>query len=180
MAKNKKLIIYHSTKLALLTILAIVIFILNERMTQDLPYFVGSVMLLYALEEFLYQIIFERKNILKSGKSYFALMEIIIGTTLVIADIEFGVACAIWASWSILRESHEIKEAVTVRYNIVLRILNAVESIAAIVLSVMLIINPTTHHVYLHVILLVIELISTPLLLLLTDFLKGHNQHPDE
>ena len=29
MAKNKKLIIYHSTKLALLTILAVVIFILN-------------------------------------------------------------------------------------------------------------------------------------------------------
>ena len=180
MTKKKKLIIYHIIKLVLLCTLALIIFLFHERMTENLPYFVGSLMLLYGLEEFVFQIIFERKTIHKKGQSYFALMEIIIGTTLVIADVQFGVGCAIWACWSILRESHEIKEAVTVHYNIVLRIVNLIESIAAIVLSVMLIINPTEHHVYIHVVLLIIELITTPLLLLLTDFLNKSHEHLDE
>ena len=181
MTYEKRLLAYHIIKLVLFALLALWVFILrNSLVTDDISFFVGSVILLYGIEEIAFQATFEFKTIHKSGKSYFALMELIIGIVLIATEIQFGVSCAIWACWSILRESYEIKEAITERYHIALRIINFVESLVAIVFSVMLIVNPNGHHVYIHIILLIIELITSPVLLLLTDFVGPKGQHPNE
>ena len=180
MTQEKRLQVYHIVKLVMFSLLALWVFILrNSLVTDDISFFVGSVILLYGIEEITFQIVFERKAIYKSGKAYFALMELIIGIALIATEIQFGVSCAVWACWSMLRESHEIFEVVNERYNIVLRIINLLESLVAIIFSVLLIINPTGHHVYIHIILLIIELITSPLLLLLTDYLPGKG-HPEE
>ena len=53
--------------------------------------------------------------------------------------LEYSAVCIIWATWSIVRESHEIKELVTEIVSVPLTIISGLESIAVIVLSIMLI-----------------------------------------
>ena len=81
------------------------------------------------------------------------------------------VTCVIWATWSIVRESFEIKELVTEIKSWTLTIISGIESIAVIVFSVMLILEPGEHHAMIHMYLLLFELILTPLIPLLDEIL---------
>ena len=77
--------------------------------------------------------------------------------------------CIIWATWSIVRESYEIKEVVSDIKSVLPKILSGAESIAVIVLSVMLILEPTEHHALIHMYMLVIELVLNPATVLLDE-----------
>ena len=76
-----------------------------------------------------------------------------------------------WATWSIVRESFEIKELVTEIKSWTLTFLSGAESIAVIVFSVMLILEPGEHHAMIHIYLLLLELLLTPLIPLLDEIL---------
>ena len=70
-----------------------------------------------------------------------------------------------------MRESYELKEVVSDINSIAPKILTGAESIAVIVLSVMLILEPTEHHALIHMYMLVIELILNPLTVILDELL---------
>ncbi len=87
--------------------------------------------------------------------------------------LEYSAVCIIWATWSIVRESHEIKELVTEIVSVPLTIISGLESIAVIVLSIMLISEPTHHHALIHIYLLLAELILTPLVPMLDEYFES-------
>ena len=109
----------------------------------------------------------------------------ILGVTLFIYPLEaepqevVKMTCVIWATWSIIREAFEIREIITEVKTTVLKIISGIESIAVIVLSVMLILEPGEHHAMIHLYLLLAELVLTPLVPLLDEIIEERKQKRD-
>lgn len=160
---------YLLIKLAVFTTLAVFVLIYREKLVENLQPFIGSLMIFYGLEGILYEVLCHRLHFIHSGKSYLGLIELIFGTVLLIAPLEYSYVCIIWATWSIVRESYELKEVVSDIKSIAPKILSGAESIAVIVLSVMLILEPTEHHALVHVYMLVVELVLNPATVLLDE-----------
>ena len=178
--KPKPHVIYHLVKLAIFIAIAIIIFFFRVWMVEHLRHFIGSLMLLYASEEVLFDMLFERKNVWHAGKIYLALAETILGVSIYFIPVSIETTCVIWATWSILRECQEIKEIIVYLKHILPRILSGVESLAAIVLSVMLIIEPGEHHAMIHIYLLLVELVLNPLVPLLDELLSKKKEEKVE
>ena len=168
---KKHHIIYLSIKLVIFTILAVLILIFREKQVEFLKPHIGSLMFLYGVEGMLYEFLFHRKHFFHENKVYLALIEIIFGIVIIASPLPFETVCVVWATWSIIRESHEIKEIVADFKTITPRILSGVESVVVIVFSVMLIIEPGEHHAIIHMCLLFAELILNPLVVLIDEFL---------
>ena len=164
---------YYLVKLIIYVALAVSVFIFREHLVEHLKFFIGGLMHLYGLEEILFEIIFRDKHFWHKDKIYLGIIEITFGITLLIINLpyeaDYEAVCVVWATWSIVRESFEIKELVTEIKSWTLTILSGAESLAVIVLSVMLILEPTEHHAMIHVYLLLLELVLTPLIPLLDE-----------
>ena len=102
----------------------------------------------------------------------FYAVEILLGLTTLFFIEEYETVCIIWAVWSILRESVELQEIVSGELHISLGILSGVESVAVIVLSVMLMIEPGEHHAMIHSYLLCVELVLTGVIPMISSVLK--------
>ena len=177
MEENKKSPVkYLLVKLAIFLVLAVLIFIFKDQAIANLRNFIGTLMIVYGVEAIVFELIFYRKVFFHQNKNYLGFIEIVLGTTLLIFDMDFQTVCVIWATWSIVRESYEIKEIVTETNSIPLAILSGVETLAVIVLSVMLIINANEEHAVLHSYLLIVELILTPLIPLLNEIIIQSHQ----
>ena len=170
MAK-KKHFIYLITKLAIFTLLAVLVLVTRDKQVEHLKPFIGSLMLLYGVEGLFYEAFFHHLHIIHEPKSYLSLIELIFGIVLIVAPLAFEYVCIIWATWSIVRESYEIKELVSDYKSITPRILSGAESVAVIVFSIMLILEPGEHHALIHMSLLVVELILNPLTVLLDEII---------
>ena len=85
---------------------------------------------------------------------------------------EYATVCVIWAVWSILRESIELQEIVEGELHPVLGVVSGLESVAVIVLSVMLMIEPGEHHAMIHSYLLCVELVLSAVIPLLNARIK--------
>lgn len=171
MEEEKSHVKYLAVKLTVFAILAILVFIFKELLVEHLKYFIGGLMLLYGLEEILFEIIFKDKHFWHKDKIYFGIIDITLGTTLLAVNVPYETVCIIWATWSIVRESFEIKELVTEVKSIVLTIISGIESIAVIIFSIMLIVEPGEHHAMIHVYLLLFELVLTPLIPMLDEII---------
>jgi len=154
---------YNYIKLAIYFILAVLIIVFREPLIEHLKYFIGGLMIMYAFEEVLFELIFARKHFFHQNKVYLGFIELLLGLILVIVDISYEGICIIWATWSLLRETHEVEEILAELNNLPAKILSGVESLVIIVFSVMLIIEPTEHHAMIHLYLLLVELIVAPL-----------------
>ena len=163
--------LYLIIKFAVFTALAIFVFVCREMLVANLQLFIGALMIFYGLEGILYEVLSHKLHFIHVGKRYLGLIELIFGTVLLIAPLEYSYVCIIWATWSIVRESYELKEVVSDIKSIAPKILSGAESIAVIVLSVMLILEPTEHHAFIHMYMLVIELILNPLTVILDELL---------
>ena len=163
---------YLLIKLIIFVILAVLVGIFANQFVEQLKYFIGALMLLYGLEEILFEFIYDRKKILHKSKAYLGLVEIILGAFTLIAPVEFTAVCVIWATWSIMRESYEIKEIVGELKHWIPRILSGVESIIIMVFSLMLILEPGHHHALIHMYLLIAELVLSPLVPLLDELIE--------
>ena len=178
MHEEKSHIKYLFVKLVIFVALAICVFIFREQLVEHLKYFIGGLMLLYGVEEILFEVLFHGKNFWKCEKTYLGLVELILGTTLFFYPLEaepevvIKMTCVIWAAWSIIREAFEIRELVVEIKSVVLTIISGIESIAVIVLSVMLILEPGEHHAMIHLYLLLAELVLTPLVPLLDEIIE--------
>ena len=188
MHEEKSHIKYLIVKLVLFAILSvgvlICVFKFEKELIENLKYVIGGLMLLYGVEEILFEVLFHGKNFWKCEKTYLGFVELILGTTLFFyplkakAEEVVKMTCVIWAAWSIIREAFEIRELVVEIKSVALTIISGIESVAVIVLSVMLILEPGEHHAMIHLYLLLAELVLTPLVPLLDEIIeeKKHNK----
>ena len=169
--KEQSHVKYYFIKLIVYVSIAVCVFIFRELLVENLKYFIGGLMTLYGIEEILFEIVFKDKHFWHKDKIYLGFIEIVFGIVLLCSPLNVEVTCVIWATWSIVRESFEIKELVTEIKSWTLTILSGIESIAVIVFSVMLILEPGEHHAMIHMYLLLFELVLTPLIPLLDEIL---------
>ena len=178
MHEEKSHIKYLIVKLAIFVVLAVLVFIFREQLVEHLKYFIGGLILLYGVEEILFEVIFHGKNFWKCEKTYLGLVELILGITLFFFPLDataeevVKMTCVIWAAWSIIREAFEIRELIVEIKSVILTIISGIESVAAIVLSVMLLLEPGEHHAMIHLYLLLAELVLTPLVPLLDEVIE--------
>ena len=168
---NKKHFTYLIVKLCVFVILAVLVFISRDKQVEHLKPFIGALMVFYGVEGLFYEAFFHHLHFIHETKSYLGLIELIFGIVLIVSPLAFEYVCIIWATWSIVRESYELKELVSDIKTIPPRIISGAESIAVIVFSVMLILEPGEHHALIHMSLLVIELLLNPLTVILDELL---------
>ena len=180
MNEEKSHIKYYLAKLCFFAILAVLVFVFREPLVENLKYFIGGLMLLYGLEEILFEVIYSRHHILHQSKIYLGFIELLLGTVMLSVPMAYESVCIIWATWSILREAHEIKEVFCELKCWIPRILSSVESAVIIVFSILLIIEPGEHHAMIHLYLLLAELIISPLTPLLDEILDKRKEKKEE
>ena len=164
--------IYHYFKLLVFIAFAVLVFVLREELLVHLQYLVGSLMLLYGLENVILVSIRERLLARKSIWFIFGYSEVLLGLVTLIAIKDYVAVCVMWGVWSILRESLEIYEITSGELKGVPAILSGVESAVAIIFSVLLIITPGEHHAKTHIYLLIVELIVTAFIPVLKELLQ--------
>lgn len=150
---------YKIVKFVIFVLLGLSILFLKETYIENLQYFIGALISIYAIDE-LCLFIFEKVKEKKSHHFFKSLVEIILGICTLIFFKELATICIIWAVWSILREADEIQECHELFKEKVPSLLNFVESIVAIVFSILLIIEPGEHHAMTHMYLLIVELLT--------------------
>lgn len=168
---RKNCITYNLIKLGVYVILAVLIFIFRTELVENLKFFIGGLMILYAVEEILFIALHHIHHIFHEDKVYLGFIELVLGVVLLCANLSIESVCIIWATWSILRESYEIKEIACELKNIVPKIVSGAESLVIIVFSIMLLIEPGEHHAMIHLYLLLVELVVAPLTPLLDELL---------
>lgn len=138
---------------------------------EVLRYFIGGLMIFYGVEEIILTV-FKNKKHYSVSSLYWNIIEIIIGITLIVfietgeIDVTYAVVCVSWAIWSILREARELVEAtgelkenklITCK---IVAIVNLLESLTVIALSLTMLIEPGEHHAKIHLYLLAVELFT--------------------
>ena len=171
---------YYIIKLAVFTILAAMVFIFRVPLVEHLKYFIGGLMLLYGVEEIAFEAIYHHHHILHQDKFYLGFIEVLLGTVMLLVDISYEGVCIIWATWSVLRESYEIKEVFSELKCLAPKIISGLESLVVIVFSILLIIQPDEHSAMTHLYLLLVELLLTPFTPLLDEILKSKNNQEDD
>ena len=135
---EKNCIKYNLIKLGVYLALAVLVFIFRETLVENLKYFIGGLMILYAVEEILFIVLHHIHHIFHEDKVYLGFIELVLGVVLMFVNISVEGVCIMWATWSILRESYEIKEIACELKNIAPKILSGVESVVIIVFSILL------------------------------------------
>ena len=116
-------------------------------------------MLAFGLESLGVLFFVKKGDAIKTIRFAFALTEIVVGLTLMFGIRHFATTCVIWAMWSILRQSIDIHEVLCGRVKGVMAVIYIVQSVASIVFSILLVLNPSEHHAINHIYLLIAELI---------------------
>ena len=173
---------YHFIKLIVCIIVSVLVFIFREELVHfnHLKYFIGALMVAYGLDEIAFEAYCHKLHFIHAHKTYLGIIELVLGAATLFLKLDYEAVCIIWATWSIVRESYEIKELVTEIKSVTLTIISGIESIAVIVLSIMLIAEPGEHHALIHIYLLLFELILTPLVPLVDEIIEKKKQQPKE
>ena len=175
MKQEESHIKYYIIKLIMFAILAVCVFVFRYTFANQLRHFIALLMLIYGVEEIIFELIHAKKKFLYCSKVYLGFVEIIVAITIMIAipssSISFETICVVWAVWSILREAYEIKEIVIDLKSIAPRIISGVESLIMIGLSISLVLHPTLEHVMIHIYFLTVELLLSPLIPLMDELI---------
>lgn len=173
---KKNYITYYAIKTAIFAVLAVLVLVFKDAFVEHLKTFIGALMVLYGVEGVLVDLLFHREHFFDEGKTYLGFIELLFGIVLLCASLKFEYVCIIWATWTIVRESYEIREVIVEIKSIVPKLLSGTESLAVIILSVMLLLNPNEIHALIHVYLLAVELILSPLCVLLDELILGYKE----
>lgn len=173
--------IFRITKSVCFTAGAILLLVFKEFFVENLRWFIGGLVVLYGALG-IAEIALEKETPIYKGEGFlFNAVELLLGLTVLIFVREYATVCVIWAVWSILRESVELKEIVDGELHVSLAAISGIESVAVIVLSVMLITEPGHHHAMIHAYLLCAELILTAWVPILNHYVfKKHGEHEKE
>lgn len=156
--------IYRISKLVCFVIGAALLPVFKDFFIENLRWFIGGLMVLYGTLGIFETALKKEKPIYRGEGFLFFCLELLMGATVLIFIEEFSTVCVIWAAWSIFRESLEIKEIIDGAFHPALAVISAIESLAVIVLSVMLIDEPGHHHAMIHTYLLCVELVLAVLI----------------
>ncbi|MBO4428464.1 MAG: hypothetical protein J5832_00775, partial [Clostridia bacterium] len=160
---------------------AIMILLFKEFFVENLRWFIGGLIVLYGTLGIVGTVLEKVKPIYEGNGFLFFSVEMLIGLTVLLFVKEYSTVCIIWAAWSILRESVELKEIVSGELHPALAVVSGIESVAVIVLSVMLITEPGHHHALIHTYLLCIELVLTAAIPLLNHYVFfKHGEHEEK
>ena len=168
---------FRLTLLICFVIAAILLLVFNGFFLHNLRWFIGGLIVLYGSLGILALALEKVKPIVEGHGFLFYAVEILLGLTTLCFIEEYATVCVIWAVWSILRESVELQEIVEGELHPILAVTSGLESVAVIVLSVMLMIEPGEHHAMVHSYLLVVELVLTAVIPLLNSRMKPENEH---
>ena len=169
--KDRKLLQAYIELFVFLVIGFFIIFF-REQLINDIKYFVGAMMIFEGLFEGVVEITSHKKEFWKQSRTYLALIDLIFGINLLfIPTLDYAVICVIWASWSIVKESYEIKHTVTEIKTIVAKIVGGLESAVIIAFSIVLIMEPGVHHAMTHLYLFIIEIIFIPFVYIIDEFM---------
>ena len=149
----------------------VLVFITHLAEIEILRHFIGGLMLFYGVEEILYTAV-KNKNHYAVHSLYWNIVEILIGFTLIVfvepsdPEVTYAVVCVGWAIWSILRETRELTEVteeLKEHAHLLSRtaaVVNILESLLVIALSLTMLIEPGEHHAKIHLYLLSVELFT--------------------
>lgn len=171
---------FRLSRLICFAIGAILLLIFNEFFLHNLRWFIGGLIVVYGTLGILALALEKVKPIYEGHGFLFYAVEILLGLTTLFFIEEYETVCIIWAVWSILRESVELQEIVSGKLHISLGILSGVESVAVIVLSVMLMIEPGEHHAMIHSYLLCVELVLSGVVPVINHVLKPESHEHAE
>ncbi len=152
--------IWRYSRFVIYLVIAVLLIVFRVELLDYLKYLIGALMVVYGLQTIVFHLI-KRKTFFKANDFFWGCTEIFLGIILLTTTMSFEIVCAIWAIWSILRETNEIENAVIdMKDGVkVLPIIDILESVVMITFSVMLLISRSEEHVIVHIILLSIELI---------------------
>ena len=149
----------------------VLVFISPIAEIEVLRYFIGGLIVFYGVEEIVYTA-FKHKKHFSLHTLFWNIIESIIGLVLIVfvetgdEEVTYAVVCVCWAIWAILREARELYELakeVKEHKHIVSRIvaiLNLLESLTVIALSLTMLIEPGEHHATIHLYFLFVELLT--------------------
>ena len=174
--------ILRITKLICFAAGAALILLFKDFFVENLRWFIGGLIVLYGVLGIAGVALEKVKPIYEGNGFLFFNVEILLGLTVLIFVKEYSTVCIMWAVWSILRESVELREIVSRELHPSLAVVSGLESLAVIVLSVMLITEPGHHHALIHSYLLCVELILTAAIPLLNHYVfkKGEHEEKEE
>ena len=155
------------TKTILYLSAGILIFIFFRSILPYVAYVVGGAMLLYALEELIFQIV--KREYAKLADP---LIQIALAVLLFFSNDDIVKVCVIWGVWTLLREGHEITVVLMEIKTKRLAFLDILESIVEIVFSILMILTPGGHHATVHLILLGVELVFSVSLPWLEEWIR--------
>ena len=170
--------IFRLSKLVCFAAGAILLLVFKDFFVEQLRWFIGGLVVLYGVLGIVEIALEKVRPIYKGNEFLFNAVELLLGLTVLIFVKEYATVCVIWAVWSILRESLELREIVEGELHPALAVVSGLESVAVIVLSVMLITEPGHHHALIHAYLLCVELVLTSAVPLLNHYVfKKHGEH---
>lgn len=167
---------YHYIKLVIFIAFATLIFVYNKELLEYLHYLVSSLMIAFGVENIIVKIIKDKKKCFKDLWFAYGFAELLIGLVMIISIRDYTSICVIWGVWSILREAIELHEIASGELKGIPAILSGVESIVAIVFSIMLIMEPGEHHAHVHVYLLIPELLVSGFVPVLDELLDKYRK----
>lgn len=148
-------------KAALYVVLAILVGVFFNTLLENVKYVVGPLMIIYGLESIIVHLAL-KKRFSEENEFFWGIFEIMLGLLLLFAkEISYESDCIIWAIWSIFRETRELEEIFQRIKHRIPVFIDLAESIISICISITLILNPGEHHVAIHAVFLIVELITT-------------------
>lgn len=156
--------IYYFIRLAVLTALAVLIGVFSHHLLEHLlQYLVGGVMILFGVENLLFSFLEKKKGAFFEYQFYLGGADLLLGLIVITAVPAFEQICIVWATWTIVRESLDIFEAVHKAKQGFPAVLSFALSVVEIVFSILLLLSATGehahHHALTHVYLLIPEFV---------------------
>lgn len=155
---------FRLSRLICFSICAVLLLVFNEFFLHNLRWFIGGLIVLYGSLGILALLLAKVKPIYEGQGFLFFSVEILLGLVTLCFIKDYATVCVIWAVWSIIRESVELEEIFARELHPVLAVISGLESVAVVVLSVMLMMEPGEHHAMIHSYLLVVELVLAALI----------------
>ena len=171
---------FRLSRLICFVVCAVLLLIFNELFLHNLRWFIGGLIVLYGSLGILALLLAKVKPIYEGQGFLFFAVEILLGLITLCFIKEYATVCVIWAVWSIIRESIELEEIVARELHPVPAIVSGLESVAVVVLSVMLMIEPGEHHAMIHSYLLVVDLILASLIPIINHRLMPEKKGREE
>lgn len=158
----------------------------SEQIMEYVVILVGAVMTVYATETIIVSI-FKKAVLHEENELFEGLILILLAIVLLFTDKNnLEKVCVIWAIWSILRETEEIKECLHIIFHKnppiftkTFHYIHCAESAIVIVLSLAMLLSPTEKTAHTHVILLGLELIlevAFPVLNAISEKIYMHSE----